>query len=81
MARRALGLRARGDRRLPFEINGRPRQNPAYKPTRLIHPDNLSDKMSRQSSPCDSETPLTRNAYSNGSVEQLLQLVKQQTGF
>ena len=35
MARRALGLRARGARRLTFEINGRPRQNPAYRPARL----------------------------------------------
>lgn len=36
MARRALGLRARGAGQLAFEINGRPRQNPAYKPARFF---------------------------------------------
>lgn len=36
MARRALGLRARDAGRLAFEINGRPRQNPAYRPARLF---------------------------------------------
>ena len=36
VARRASGLRARGAWRHALEINGRPRQNPAYRPTRSL---------------------------------------------